>query len=173
MGKLPADWKPHHEPYQLDTKYKREKIVKTVKSAIQDGLDVEEGFILAGIPKNTYQRWCRELVEDMEQGYTGTNLMNVMFEIAQEDIRLHRKLRKAMMRKAEEGDVRMLMYLEDNRFGAYNKRKNNIEVGNKSKGNVQINIVSMTGVEADDEEEIEEIEVHGESRDDSDSAEMD
>ena len=63
----------------------------------------------------------------------------------------------------------MLMYLEDNRFGAANKRKNNIALDG-DKGNVQINIINMSGVETDD---IEEIEVHGECRDDSDTTEMD
>lgn len=153
-----------HEPYQLNTPNKRKHIVSVVKKAIDDGLDVEDGFVMAGIPVSTYRRWRREAVEDWKDGFTGTNLQNVMMEIAQADINFHRKLRRAMFKKVEEGDTRMMMYLEDNRFGASNKRKQNIEVGTKTDNNIQINITPMTGVETDEEPPID---VKGEVKQDN------
>ena len=78
------------------------------------------------------------------------------------------------MEKVDEGDTRMMMYMADNRFGNANRRKNTLEVGSKNDGNVNINIVNMTSVDALEEgEEVEEIEVNGECRDDTDPTEMD
>ena len=173
MAKLPAKRTNPHEPYQLNTSNKRSHIIAEVKKGIRDGLDVEDAFLNAGIPRDTYRRWKRELKEDIRDGFTGTGLMKVFFEVAKEDIALHRKLRKQMFAKAEEGDTKMMIYLEDNRFGAANKRKNNIELGSSEKGNTTINIVNMKGVETDESEEQVEIEVNGRCRDDSNSTEMD
>lgn len=162
-----------HEPYQLDTPWKLEKIKKTVIDAIEDGLPVREAFILAGVDSSTYYRWCREFVEDLEDGFTGTALMDLMSSVAKADAGVFRSFSKKMMQKAEEGDTRIMIYLADNRFGYANKRKNTLEVGSNEDSNIEINIVNMTGVDTDTNTEIEEIEVNGVSRDDSDTTEMD
>lgn len=167
--------KKAHIPYQLNTSQKRSHVLSVVKGAIRDGLDVAEGFMLLGIPESTYRRWCREAIQDLEDGFTGTPLQDVIFEIAEEDINLHRKLRRAMFKKAEEGDSRMMMYLEDNRFGAANKRKQSVEIGAKDDNKFEINITNMVGVESDDDGdnsiEVDYNEV--ERGDDSDSTTVD
>ena len=173
MGKLPADWKPHHEPYHIDTNRKKEALEKKVIAAINDGLPVQDAFILAGIPKDTYMRWKRECVEDIQNGYTGTHLISLMMNVAKADKQLYRGLSKAMFKKANEGDTRLMMYLADNRFGNANKRKNTLELEAREQNNVQINIIDMKSIETEVTEDNEEIEVYGVSRDDSDSTEMD
>lgn len=175
MGKLPDDYRPAHEPYQIDTTAKLEKLQNEIIGAIRDGLPVRDAFILAGIPMDTYYRWVRECKEDLADGYTGTNLIMLMQAVAREDKRLFRNLSKAMMEEAiDNGNVRMQMYLADNRFGYANRRKNILDMNTGNKGETTINIVNMTSVDDDVETtEVEEIEVHGECRDDSDTTELD
>ena len=158
-----------HFPAKLKHGRRAEKIRKVVCEGIADGLDVREAFLAAGIGKQTYYKWRQWFVEDLANGYTGTQLIDLFLAVIEADVGLHRDLRKVMVEKAKAGDTRMLMYLEDNRFGAANKRKNNISL-DSAKNAVQINIIGMSNVETD---KVEEIEVHGECRDDSDTAEMD
>lgn len=174
MGKLPADYRPPHMPYKLETKAQYEKIRKDVIGGIRDGLPVVDAFEAAGVPRFTYYDWRRWFEEDFVDGFTGTNLINLFLEVMKEDKQLYRRLSRKMLEKVDEGDARIMMYMADNRFGNANKRKNTLEVGSKNDGNVNINIVNMTSVDALEEgEEIEEIEVNGECRDDTDPAEMD
>jgi hypothetical protein len=177
MAKLPADYRPPHEPRLLADKLDREILLKKVKDGINCGLTASEAFVAAGGSKHTFKDWLRFYREDVEDGYTGTNLIMFIDELARADIQLHKRLLKAMWKKADEGDTRILMYLEDNRFGAANKRKNTLELDAKDDKAIEINIVNMTGVDADNNEE-EAIEVDyevndGSSRDDSNSTEMD
>lgn len=174
MGKLPEDYRPPHIPYQLDTTKKYEKIRHDVIGAIRDGLPVADAFQLAGIHPKTYYSWCKYFEEDFADGFTGTNLIKLFLAVMKEDKALYRRLSRKMLEKVDEGDTRMMMYLADNRFGNANKRKNTLEIDSKESGDVTINIVNMTSVDALEEgEEIEEIEVNGECRDDPDPAEMD
>ncbi len=174
MGKLPANWRPAHEPRKLQTKKATEKLTKQIVAAIEDGLPVKDAFILNGISGSTYARWRKECVEDMADGFTGTNLIKLMTDVAKADKNAFRRLSKSMMNKAEDGDSRMMMYLADNRFGYAHKRKNVLDVGNESGNNIQINIVDMKGNEQiEEQDDIEEIVVNGVCRDDSNSEEMD
>ena len=172
MAKLPADYRPAHEPYLIETKWQREKLEKEIIGAIEDGLPVRDAFQLAGVNLYTYYRWRKWYQEDIEAGFKGTELIQLMENVAKADKNLFRQLSKSMMKSAEEGNVRMQMYLADNRFGYANRRKNKLELGssNKDDGKPVINIVNMTSV---DEEEEEVIDVHGECRDDSDPAALD
>jgi len=161
MAKLPDDYRPPHIPYQLDTKAKYEKLEREIVGAIRDGLPIKDAFILAGINPHTFYRWRDEFIEDIQDGFTGTNLIMLMTTIMKEDKAVFRRISKKMLEKADEGDTRILMYLADNRFGYANKRKNNVEIGaaSKDKG-VEINIVNMTSVDSsDDDENVIEAEV--------------
>lgn len=177
MGKLPADYRPPFMPYHLDTKAKYEKVRKEILGGIRDGLPVKDAFIAAGIAQYTYYEWQRRYVEDVRDGFTGTNFLKLMNEVMREDKQLFRRLSRKMMEKVDEGDTRIMMYMADNRFGYANRRKNTLELGSKENSDVTINIVNMNSVDEvddnDDDVVVEEIEVHGECRDDSDPAEMD
>ena len=174
MGELPADFRSPHLPYKLETTKQYEKLRKEIIGGIRDGLPVKDAFMAAGIPQWQYYDWRRWFEEDVVDGFTGTNLIKLFFEVMKEDKKLYRRLSRKMMEKVDEGDTRMMMYMADNRFGNANKRKNTLEVGSKNDGNVNINIVNMTSVDALEEgEEVEEIEVNGECRDDTDPTEMD
>ena len=161
---------PAHFPRRLKNGMAAKKIQKDVVAAINDGLDIPDAFLNAGIPRGTYKDWKRWYIQDVQNGYTGTQLIDLFDAAIKADTDLHREISSIMLGKAREGDTKMIMYVEDNRFGAANKRKNNIDVSGDDKGNVQINIINMSSVEKD---EVEEIEVYGECRDDSDSTEMD
>ena len=165
----PVTRKPH-DPVKLRNK-KWITVKKKVLEGINDGLCLTDAFAYAGVPRRTYQKWRNWAMEDTEDGFTGTNLQNLMNAAMEADSGLKKRISKAMTEKAiEERDTRLLMYLGDNRLGYANKRKNQVELGSSGQNNVQINIIDMKSVEVDDEEEIE---VHGECRDDSDSTEMD
>lgn len=171
MSKLPDDYRPPYEPRILEKRYEMERLQKEIVGAIEDGLPIGDAFELAGISKSTYKRWVNKFVEDTNYGYTGTNLIIFMTAIIQADKRLFRRVSKKMFSKAvDEGDTRMLMYLGDNRFGYAKKRKNNVEISSADKTPVQINVVNMKSIEADENEVID---VYGESRDDPHSTEVD
>lgn len=152
------------------------KLKKQVISSIEKGkLSIEDACVVNGIPRETYYRWKREALEDLGEGFTGTNLQEFIFDITKADKQLLAKLNEHMWDKVEEGDARIMMYLADNRFGYANKRKNTFELETKDDKGIEINIVNMTGVDADKDDSIEvDYEVNdGSSRDDSNSTEMD
>ena len=167
-----------HMPRRLKNTNTMRKLKRDVIENIEEGgLSIEDACVLAGIPRETYYRWKREALEDLNDGFTGTNLQEFMFDIIKADKKLFAKLNKHMWDKVDEGDARIMMYLADNRFGYANKRKNTLELETKDDKGIEINIVNMTGVDADNNEE-EAIEVDyevndGSSRDDSNSTEMD
>lgn len=169
----PALGKPH-SPAKLKDK-KAETLKRQIIEGIESGLSLTDAFQYAGLSRHTYQYWRRCYLEDVEAGYTNTNLIKFMNEVMRADSGLKKRISEAMLEKAlDEKDTRMLMYLADNRIGYANRRKNQLELGSGS-NNVQINIIDMKSVEAveDKEDTYEEIEVNGVSRDDSDSTEMD
>ena len=163
-----------HDPAKLKGK-KAEKIKKDILDGIKAGLPLGESFKYAGLSRFTYQKWRNWWLEDLEEGYKDTNLINFMNEIMRADSGLKKRISEAMLEKAiDEKDTRMLMYLADNRIGYANMRRNQVELASGS-NNVQINIIDMKSVEAidDNSDDYEEIEVNGVSRDDSDPTEMD
>lgn len=177
MAKLPEEKKPErttpHMPYRLQNGNTLKKLIREVTEQIEKGLSVEDACVVSGIPRDTYYRWKKEALEDLEDGFTGTNLQKFIFEITKADKKLFARLNSHMWDKVEEGDARIMMYLADNRFGYANKRKNTVELDTTNKKTAPvINIVNMTGVETDEEENVE-IEVNGKCRDDSNSTEMD
>lgn len=171
MTKLPEVREPHI-PYKLRNTQKMRALAKRIAVSVEkQGLSIEDACVLHGIPARTYFRWKQEALEDLDDGFTGTNLQEFIFTVTEADKKLLAKLNERMWDKVDEGDARIMMYLADNRFGYANKRKNTVEIGSQgNKGATTINIVNMTGVESDDNEEID---VYGECRDDSDSTEMD
>ena len=172
MTKLPEVRTNPHMPHKLKNTVKMRALTKRVVESIEkQGLSIEDACALEGIPRATYFRWKQEALEDLEDGFTGTNLQEFIFNVVKADKKLLGRLNERMWDKVDEGDVRIMMYLADNRFGYANKRKSTVEIGSQgNKGATTINIVNMTGVESDDNEEID---VYGECGDDSDSTEMD
>lgn len=171
----PARIKPH-DPTKLkhwNTAKKMERDV--VKSIKEDGLSPIEACIEAGITKQTYCKWVNWAIEDWEAGFTGTRLQDFIIAVQRADLSLKKRLNHAMWDKVEEGDARIMMYLADNRFGYAKQRKQTLELETKDDKGIEINIVNMTGVDADKEEAIEvDYEVNdGKRGDDSNSTEMD
>lgn len=164
-----------HMPKKLENTNTMRKLKRNVIEGIEKGLSVEDACILAGIPRRTYYRWKAEAIEDLEDGYTGTNLQEFIFGITKADKKLFAKLNEHMWDKVEEGDSRIMMYLADNRFGYANKRKNTLELETKEDKGIEINIVNMTGVDTDNTEPIDvDYEVNdGNSRDDSNTTTLD
>lgn len=164
--------KKPHDPAKLKDK-KAERLKEKILDGIKSGLTLTDAFQYAGLSRHTYQYWRRCYIEDVEEGYTDTNLINFMNEVIKADAGLKKRISSVMLEKAlDEKDTRMLMYLADNRIGYANRRKNQVELGSGS-NNVQINIIDMKSVDAIEEDNYEEIEVNGVSRDDSDSTKMD
>ena len=170
MGELITE-KPH-EPRLLKNK-KHMTIKKKVCEGVRRGLPVRKAFRKAGVNVNTYDRWLRWAKEDLEKGFTGTALIDLMLAVAQEEDELHARIMERGIDVAMDGNVKMITYLLDNRFGYVKQRKNAGVVDTDDKGDININIVNMTGVETDNNDDVVEIEVNGECRDDSDPTEMD
>ena len=163
-----------HIPRKLKNTNSMRKLKKEVIAGINRGLSVEDACIMAGIARATYYRWKAEALEDLDDGYTGTNLQEFIFGITKADKELFAKLNEHMWDKVEEGDSRIMMYLADNRFGYANKRKNTLELETKDDKGIEINIVNMTSVEPDTDPIDIDYEVNdGDSRDDSDSTTLD
>ena len=153
---------------------KDEQIKKDVLAAIEAGMPLGDAFGYAGVVKQTFKQWSMWFKEDLVNGFTDTPLINLFNEVMIADKRYALRVHKVISKKAlEEEDTRMLMYIADNRLKYANKRRNNIELGSSEQNNIQINIIDMKSVDSLPESDVEEIEVNGISRDDSDSAEMD
>ena len=172
MTNLPDTCEPAFMPYKLEKKWDYDRIRETILEAIDDGLPVVDAFKLAGISEKSFYNWKKYYQRDLENGYSGTRFIMLMNDVAKRDGKLKRRISKALIEKGvDEKDTRVLMYLADNRLGYANRRKNQVELGSKGQNNIQINVIDMKSNEVD--EDIEEIEVHGECRDDSNSTEMD
>jgi hypothetical protein len=170
----PALKKPHF-PNKIKNAKRRNSLKKKIVEAVNNGLSPREGFELVGIPADYFSVWKRWAIEDLDEGFTGTELQTFIFDIVKADKELLLRLDKRMWDKVDEGDSRIMMYLADNRFGYANRRKQSLELDTSSKGNVEINIVNMTGVDSDNAPiDVDYVENDvDEYRDDSNSAEMD
>lgn len=168
--------KKPHCPNKIKNHTRRHSLKNKIVDGVNNGLSPREAFELVGIPADYFTLWKRWAIEDLEEGFTGTELQDFIFSIVKADKELLLKLDKRMWDKVDEGDSRIMMYLADNRFGYANQRKSSLELDTSSKGGVEINIVNMTGVDTDnspiDVDYMEKEDLDG-YRDDSNSTEMD
>lgn len=134
----------YHHPTALDHNYKK-KTKKAVEYIKEDGMKVREAAMLVfGISYSTFSRWKKEALEDLTNGYTGTQLQYVIRELYKADVDSGRKLTRKARELAlddEEPNVEMLKFLLERRHGYRKQSKKDVEVSTADDFNFNINIV--------------------------------
>lgn len=132
----------YHRPNALAHGYKT-KLKKAVKYVEEDNLKVDKAVSMAfGIRPRQWRRWEEMVVEDVNKGYSGTELMDVYFTLMEADGRCESKFtRKAGNLALEEDNVDMIKFILERRFGYKKQTQKEVEVATKDDLNFNINIV--------------------------------
>jgi len=134
----------YHRPNALAHGYKT-KLRKAVKYITEDGLRIEKAVALAfGISDKRWYVWQKQAREDEENGFTGTELLNVYHAIMAADSDGERKLaRRAQDLALDEinPNTEMLKFLLERRHGYKKQTQQEVEVATKDDLNFNINIV--------------------------------
>lgn len=132
----------YHRPNTLAHGYKA-NLKKAVKYIEEDGLKIHQAVSLAfGITQRTWNIWEKNAIEDLENGFTGTELLDVYFTVLSADANSERKLtRKARELALDDNNTEMLKFLLERRHGYRKKSKEEVEVKATDDFNFNINIV--------------------------------
>ena len=134
-----------HTPHALkrpDWKRNLEDAIGYIKD---DGMKIPEAVVLAfGVSKWSWYRWREEALEDINNGYTGTNLITTVRRLSRADAASSRALsRKARDLALDDEDPSedMLKFLLERRHGYKKESKKEVAVEAKDDFNFNINIV--------------------------------
>ena len=132
----------YHRPNTLAKGYKA-NLKKAVKYIEEDGLKIHQAVSLAfGITQRTWNIWEKNAIEDLENGFTGTELLDVYFTVLSADANSERKLtRKARELALDDNNTEMLKFLLERRHGYKKQTQQEVEVATKDDLNFNINIV--------------------------------
>ena len=141
----------YHRPNTLAHGYKA-NLKKAVKYIEEDGLKIHQAVSLAfGITQRTWNIWEKNAIEDLENGFTGTELLDVYFTVLSADANSERKLtRKARELALDDNNTEMLKFLLERRHGYKKQTQQEVEVATKDDLNFNINIVDSKKREDDD-----------------------
>ena len=141
----------YHRPNTLAQGYKA-NLKKAVKYIEEDGLKIHQAVSLAfGITQRTWNIWEKNAIEDLENGFTGTELLDVYFTVLSADANSERKLtRKARELALDDNNTEMLKFLLERRHGYKKQTQQEVEVATKDDLNFNINIVDSKPKKDDD-----------------------
>ena len=141
----------YHRPNTLAKGYKA-NLKKAVKYIEEDGLKIHQAVSLAfGITQRTWNIWEKNAIEDLENGFTGTELLDVYFTVLSADANSERKLtRKARELALDDNNTEMLKFLLERRHGYKKQTQQEVEVATKDDLNFNINIVDSKPKKDDD-----------------------
>lgn len=134
-------YEPYHEPNALQKDYK--KNLDEAVRLIREGLPPHDAFVkVYGLHHSTWYHWRDHALEDIENGYTDTPLVNALVKMCQADIDSHHKLVKKAQSIATdgEGNVEMIKFLLERRYGYKKKSQKEVEVTSSDDFNFNINI---------------------------------
>lgn len=143
----------YHRPNTLAHGYKA-NLKKAVKYIEEDGLKIHQAVSLAfGITQRTWNIWEKNAIEDLENGFTGTELLDVYFTVLSADANSERKLTRKARELALDDvspNTEMLKFLLERRHGYKKQTQQEVEVATKDDLNFNINIVDSKPKKDDD-----------------------
>lgn len=138
---------PHH-PIFLQTDYKKK--LDTAMEMVKKGLPPKNALRAMGVHNQTWYRWLQFIDEDIKAGFTDTPLIKFMARLAEVDEETHADLAGTAIKKANEGDTQMLMFLLKTRYGYKDSKKQEVELSTKEEAPVVFNVVPMKPLENDE-----------------------
>lgn len=137
-----ADEYKLHKPKKLAQNPDKlgEKVAKYVRSCVR----TEKAAGLAGIAESTYRNWKRWMNEEIEHGYTGTQIQRFFEPIMKAEAEAEMDLVTVVANTGKEGDWKAAAFLLEKRFKYNNKREVEISASDDDdSGQININITKM------------------------------
>lgn len=143
----------YHRPNALAHGYKT-KLKRAVKYITEDGLKIEKAVSLAfGVSGRLWYVWQKQAREDEENGFSGTELLDVYHTLMAADSDSERRLaRRARELALDENtpNTEMLKFLLERRHGYKKQTQQDVEIATKDDLNFNINIVDSKPQKDDD-----------------------
>ena len=118
-----------------------EKVAKYVRSCVR----VEKAAGLEGICESTYRNWKRWMKEEIEHGYTGTQIQRFFEPILKAEAEAEMDIIKIISDKAkDDGDWKAAAFLLEKRFKYNNKQELEVSTGDDESNEININITKMS-----------------------------
>lgn len=130
----------YHYPHVMRSDYKK-KLDKAIE-LVKDGLPAHAAVVKAyGVHESRWKVWVKDAIEDIEKGYEKTPLINAVIKISQADVDAHHRLMgKANEIAIDDGNVDMIKFLLERRFGYKKKSQKEVEVATPEDFSFNINI---------------------------------
>ena len=130
----------------------RERLLEGICKDARKCLPIKSCFIKNGIPKPTYYRWLEWLREEIEAENWDAPLVTFFDEVYKAERESEAVIWGVDYDNARNGNQRAVEHILNVRFD-YGKNKQEVELSTKEDSGFEINIVPMTSVETDKEEE--------------------
>ena len=143
MGKVSDEEYKLHKPKKLAQSPDKlgEKVAKYVRSCVR----TEKAAGLAGIAESTYRKWKIWMNEEIEHGYTGTQIQRFFEPIMKAEAEAEMDLVTVVANTGKNGDWKAAAFLLEKRFKYNNKKEVEISTSDDEDNNeININITKMS-----------------------------